>query len=127
MASPANRPRDLEDEDLELEEEEESERPRPYARRQQEGGPAPGGARRGEGGPRFRPRRKVCSFCVDKVQEINYKDVDMIRRFLDDHAKILPRRKTGTCARHQRRLAGAIKQARHLALLPFVTGRSPYD
>jgi small subunit ribosomal protein S18 len=92
----------------------------------------PRGAPRG-GGPRsdhrgrFRPRRKVCSFCVDKVKHFGYKDVDMLRRFIDDHGKIVPRRKTGTCAKHQRRLALAIKQARHLALLPFVAGRSPYD
>ncbi len=83
---------------------------------------------RREGGPRrFRPRRKVCSFCVDKVQVIGYKDVDTLRRFTDGHGKIIPRRKTGTCAKHQRRLAMAIKRARHLALMPYTTGRSPYN
>ena len=76
---------------------------------------------------RFRPRRKVCSFCVDKVTHIDYKQVDTLRRFVDDHGKIIPRRKTGTCAKHQRRLAQAVKLARHLALLPFAAGRSPYD
>ncbi len=81
--------------------------------------------RRGRG--RFRPRRKVCSFCVDKVTHINYKDVDTLRRFVDNHGKIIPRRKTGTCAKHQRQLALAVKQARHLALLPFAAGRSPYE
>ena len=82
---------------------------------------------RQEGGPRhFRPRRKVCSFCVDKVQVIEYKKVDALRRFTDGHGKIIPRRKTGTCAKHQRRLALAIKRARHLALIPYTTGRSPY-
>lgn len=80
---------------------------------------------RGRG--RFRPRRKVCSFCVDKVTHIDYKEVDTLRRFVDNHGKIIPRRKTGTCAKHQRRLALAIKQARHLALLPFAAGRSPYN
>ena len=81
-----------------------------------------------QGGPRrFRPRRKVCSFCVDKVQVIEYKNVDALRRFTDGHGKIIPRRKTGTCAKHQRRLAMAIKRARHLALLPYTTGRSPYN
>ena len=75
---------------------------------------------------RFHPRRKVCSFCVDRVNTIDYKDVDTLRRFLDDHAKIKARRKTGTCAKHQRRLAVAIKRARHLALLPFTSGRFPY-
>ena len=83
---------------------------------------------RREGGPRrFRPRRKVCSFCVDKVQVIEYKKVDALRRFTDGHGKIIPRRKTGTCAKHQRRLALAIKRARHLALIPYTTGRSPYN
>jgi len=83
--------------------------------------------RRGGGGGRWRPRRKVCSFCVDKVTHIDYKQVDTLRRFVDGHGKIIPRRKTGTCAKHQRRLALAIKYARHLALLPFAAGRSPYN
>ncbi|HIY29002.1 MAG TPA: 30S ribosomal protein S18 [Firmicutes bacterium] len=64
-------------------------------------------------------RRKVCSFCVDKVETIDYKDVARLRRFISERAKILPRRVTGTCARHQRELTVAIKRARHLALLPF--------
>ena len=64
-------------------------------------------------------RRKVCSFCVDKVDEIDYKDVAKLRRFISERAKILPRRVTGTCAHHQRELTVAIKKARHLALLPF--------
>ena len=83
--------------------------------------------RRGGGGGRWRPWRKVCSFCVDKVTHIDYKQVDTLRRFVDGHGKIIPRRKTGTCAKHQRRLALAIKYARHLALLPFAAGRSPYN
>lgn len=64
-------------------------------------------------------RRKVCSFCVDKVDVIDYKDVAKLRRFVSERAKILPRRVTGTCAHHQRELTLAIKRARHLALLPF--------
>ena len=64
-------------------------------------------------------RRKVCSFCGDKVETIDYKDVARLRRFISERAKILPRRVTGTCARHQRELTVAIKRARHLALLPF--------
>ena len=64
-------------------------------------------------------RRKVCSFCVDKVETIDYKDVARLRRFISERGKILPRRVTGTCARHQRELTVAIKRARHLALLPF--------
>ena len=63
--------------------------------------------------------RKVCQFCVDKVDYIDYKDVARLRRFMSERAKILPRRVTGTCARHQRDLTAAIKRARHLALLPF--------
>ena len=65
------------------------------------------------------PRRKVCAFCADKIPVIDYKDVGRLRRYLSDRGKIEPRRKTGTCARHQRALATAIKRARHLALLPF--------
>lgn len=64
-------------------------------------------------------RRKVCSFCVDKVKYIDYKDVNRLRRFLSDRAKIEPRRKTGTCAKHQRKLTTALMRARHMALLPF--------
>ena len=64
-------------------------------------------------------RRKVCSFCVDRVDLIDYKDVAKLRRLISERAKILPRRVTGTCAHHQRELTVAIKRARHLALLPF--------
>jgi small subunit ribosomal protein S18 len=72
------------------------------------------------GGPqRYIPRRKVCTFCVDKVDVIDYKRPEVLRRFLTDRGKIKPRRRTGTCAKHQRRLAVAIKRARHLALLPY--------
>ena len=64
-------------------------------------------------------RKKVCGFCVDKVESIDYKDVARLRRYISERAKILPRRVTGTCARHQRELTVAIKRARPLALLPF--------
>lgn len=64
-------------------------------------------------------RRRVCNFCMDNVEFIDYKDVDQLRRFTSDRGKILPRRKTGTCAKHQRRLATAVKRARHLALMPY--------
>jgi small subunit ribosomal protein S18 len=67
----------------------------------------------------YRPRRKVCQFCVDHVREIDYKEASRLRRYLSDRGKIEPRRKTGTCAKHQRRLAVALKRARHMALLPF--------
>ncbi|HIC93576.1 MAG TPA: 30S ribosomal protein S18 [Anaerolineae bacterium] len=73
-------------------------------------------ARRGR---RYTPRIKVCAFCVEKVKTIDYKDADLLRRYITDRGKIKPRRQTGTCAKHQRRLAVAIKRARHLALLPF--------
>ena len=76
------------------------------------------GPRRG-GGRRFQRRRKVCAFCLDKTRAIDYKDVGMLRRYLTDRGKIKSRRKTGTCAKHQRRLATAVKRARYLALLPF--------
>ncbi len=74
------------------------------------------GDRRGRKG-----RKKVCSFCVDKVDTIDYKDIAKLRRFLSERAKILPRRVTGTCAHHQRELTIAIKRARHIALLPYVS------
>ncbi len=64
-------------------------------------------------------RRKVCAFCVDKVEKIDYKDVNRLRRYMSERAKILPRRVTGTCAAHQRELTVAIKRARYLALLPY--------
>jgi len=70
-------------------------------------------------GKRFMPKRRVCSFCANKVNIIDYKDIATIRRYISDRGKIEPRRRTGTCARHQRALATAIKRARHLALLPF--------
>ncbi|MBQ8495589.1 MAG: 30S ribosomal protein S18 [Clostridia bacterium] len=70
-------------------------------------------------GPR-KSRRKVCAFCADKVDYIDYKDVARLRRFLSERAKILPRRVTGACARHQRDLTIAIKRARQIALLPYV-------
>ena len=66
-------------------------------------------------------RRKVCSFCVDKIDTLDYKDVARLRRFVSERAKILPRRVTGTCARHQRELTVAIKRARQIALMPFVS------
>src|SRR6058998_2044821 len=66
-----------------------------------------------------RPRRKVCTFCVDKVQKIDYKDVGRIRRFISDRGKIDPRRKSGTCAKHQRMLTTALKRARLMAMLPY--------
>ena len=65
--------------------------------------------------------RKVCQFCVDKIDYIDYKDVARQRRCMSERAKILPRRVTGTCARHQRDLTTAIKRARQIALVPFVT------
>lgn len=77
----------------------------------------------GEGGERrYFARPKFCQFCADKTLTIDYKKVDMLRRFITEDGKIRPRRQTGTCARHQRVLAGAIKQARHIALLPYSGG-----
>ena len=65
-------------------------------------------------------RKKVCAFCMDKIENIDYKDVPRLKRYLSDIAKIIPRRVTGTCARHQRQLTVAVKRARHLAFLPYV-------
>ncbi len=84
---------------------------------------APRRPRRGAPKDRFAPRRKVCQFCVDKIKEVDYKDFQRLRRYLSDRGKIEPRRKTGTCARHQRSMTVAIKRARFLALLPYVADR----
>ena len=70
-----------------------------------------------EGGRK--PKKKVCSFCVDKVEAIDYKDVPKLRRFVSERGKILPRRISGNCAKHQRQVTVAIKRARNIALLPF--------
>lgn len=69
----------------------------------------------------FYRRRKVCKFCVDKIEYIDYKDVKLLQQFIPERAKILPRRISGTCARHQRMLQRSIKRARAIALLPFTT------
>jgi small subunit ribosomal protein S18 len=87
-------------------------------------GPRPGGDRGprpgGDRGPRkFFRRKKVCKFCVEKIDSINYKDVRLLSQFVAERGKIVPRRLTGVCTPHQRRLTAAIKQARNIALLPF--------
>ena len=64
-------------------------------------------------------RRKVCQFCAEKIESVDYKDIGRLRKYISERAKILPRRITGTCAKHQRQLTIAIKRARHIALLPF--------
>ena len=90
------------------------------------GGPGGGGRPGGPSGPGGRPRgrfvrrRKVCAFCVEKVTHIDYKEIDKIRRFVSERAKIEPRRRTGVCAKHQRALRTAIQRARQIALVPFV-------
>lgn len=74
----------------------------------------------GQGGPRrFYASPRTCSFCTDRTLAIDYKNAEMLRRFISEDGKIRPRRQTGTCAKHQRALAGAIKRARHLALLQY--------
>ena len=67
-----------------------------------------------------RSRKKVCMFCVDKVEHIDYKDTAKLRRYISERGKIVPRRISGNCAKHQRQLTEAIKRARQIALLPFV-------
>src|SRR6266481_8943931 len=81
------------------------------------GGPGGGGGR--EGGRKYFRRKKVCKFCVEKIESINYKDVRLLAQFVAESGKIVPRRLTGVCTPHQRRLSSAIKQARNIALLPF--------
>lgn len=83
-------------------------------------GPRPGGPGGGrEGGRKYFRRKKVCKFCVEKIEAINYKDVRLLAQFVAESGKIVPRRLTGVCTPHQRRLSTAIKQARNIALLPF--------
>jgi len=84
-------------------------------------GPRPGGGPGGprEGGRKYFRRKKVCKFCVEKIESINYKDVRLLAQFVAESGKIVPRRLTGVCTPHQRRLSSAIKIARNIALLPF--------
>jgi len=83
-------------------------------------GPRPGGGPGGrEGGRKYFRRKKVCKFCTEKIEAINYKDVRLLAGFVAESGKIVPRRLTGVCTPHQRRLSAAIKQARNIALLPF--------
>ena len=83
------------------------------------GGAEAGGPRRGK--RQYFRKKKVCRFCVEKVDFIDYKKVDMLQPFVQDRGKIMPRRMTGTCSKHQRWLGVAIKRARNIALLPFAT------
>jgi small subunit ribosomal protein S18 len=87
------------------------------------GGPRPAGAPRPAGGPggrgKFFRRKKVCKFCTEKIDAIPYRDVRLLQGFVAERGKIVPRRLTGVCTTHQRRLTRAIKQARNIALLPF--------
>jgi small subunit ribosomal protein S18 len=91
------------------------------------GGPGgrPGGRPGGSGGPggrgKFFRRKKVCKFCTEKIDAIPYRDVRLLQGFVAERGKIVPRRLTGVCTKHQRRLTKAIKQARNIALLPFAT------
>jgi len=83
------------------------------------------GERGGNAGRRkFVARRKVCVYCADKIRIADYKDVKRLQRFVSERGKIMPRRRTGTCAKHQRGLTVAIKRARHMALLPFVAAHT---
>ena len=90
----------------------------------QSGGPGGSGGPRpprpgGGGGRKFFRRKKVCKFCVEKIEAIPYRDVRLLQQFVAERGKITPRRLTGVCTTHQRRLTRAIKQARNIALLPF--------
>jgi small subunit ribosomal protein S18 len=91
----------------------------------QQSGPGPRGGGRPGGGPggraKFFRRKKVCKFCTEKIDAIPYRDVRLLQQFVAERGKIVPRRLTGVCTTHQRRLTRAIKQARNIALLPFAT------
>lgn len=71
--------------------------------------------------PNRKGRKRVCSFCVEKVEKIDYKDIPRLRKYISERSKILPRRVTGTCAYHQRELTQAVKRARHVALIPYTS------
>jgi small subunit ribosomal protein S18 len=88
--------------------------------RERDGGPRQGAGSGGPRGPK-RQHRKVCAFCAEKIDYIDYKEVSRLRRFISDRGKILPRRVTGTCAKHQRPLTTALERARSIALLPYTT------
>lgn len=109
-----------EEEDLDDDEEEEEDEDDSSDRRRS--------SRRGRS---FRPRGRygrrprLCQFCAEKTKYIDYKQVDLLKRMTNDQGKIRPRRDTGTCARHQRMVAKAVKRARHIALLPYVIDRAP--
>jgi small subunit ribosomal protein S18 len=92
---------------------------RPDRGPRREGGRPGGGPGGREGGRKFFRRKKVCKFCVEKIDSVNYKDVRLLSGFVAERGKIVPRRLTGVCTPHQRRLSAAIKQARNIALLPF--------
>lgn len=98
-------------------------RPSRFGGAQGGGGGRPGGGPRrsggGGGGGRFGSRRKVCQYCTDNIRHVDYKDLGRLRRHVGERGKIEPRRKLGTCARHQRSVTVAIKRARYIALLPF--------
>jgi small subunit ribosomal protein S18 len=91
----------------------------PGGRGPRPGGGRPGGGPREAGGRKYFRRKKVCKFCVEKIDGVNYKDVRLLAQFVAESGKIVPRRLTGVCTPHQRRLTAAIKQARNIALLPF--------
>ncbi|MHB9120878.1 MAG: 30S ribosomal protein S18 [Thermoanaerobaculia bacterium] len=92
-------------------------------RRPQGSGGSSQGGPGGPGGKKkfFYRRKRVCKFCVEKIELIDYKDVKMLQQFIPERGKILPRRISGTCALHQRKLQNAIKRARTMALIPFST------
>ncbi|MGD2057785.1 MAG: 30S ribosomal protein S18 [Anaerolineales bacterium] len=81
------------------------------------------GSRRSSRGRRFGRRQRVCQFCADGTKHIDYKQVDLLKRFVSESGKIHSRRVTGTCAKHQRMVANAVKRARQMALLPFASDR----
>ena len=85
-----------------------------------------GGPGRRRGGRRFIPRRRVCFFCVDKVERIDYKDVNLLKRYISERGRIAPRKRTSVCARHQRLLTTALKRARFIALLPYTADHIRY-
>jgi len=118
-SAPAGRKKEMPDETTNAPAPRSESRPdAPQGRPAGPGGRGPGGP----GGRKFFRRRKVCKFCTEKIDAISYRDVRLLQGFVAERGKIVPRRLTGVCTTHQRRLAKAIKQARNIALLPFAAG-----
>jgi small subunit ribosomal protein S18 len=113
---------EAEEDEEEYEEEEEEDEEGEDSSGRRRSGPS---RRSFRGGRSYGRRPRLCQFCAEKTKYVDYKQLDLLKRFTNEQGKIRPRRETGTCARHQRMLAKAVKRARHIALLPYTVDRAP--